>query len=35
MEKFENVTYFNHPLIKHKISILRKKKPEQTNFVIW
>ena len=32
MEKFENVTYFNHPLIQHKISILRKK---QTNFVIW
>lgn len=25
MEKFENVTYFNHPLIQHKISILRKK----------
>ena len=25
MEKFENVTYFNHALIQHKISILRKK----------
>ena len=34
MEKFENVTYFNHPLIQHKISILsNKKKPEPTSSV--
>ena len=25
MEKLENVTYLNHPLIQHKISILRSK----------
>ena len=32
MEKFENVTYFNHPLIQHKISILRKKETGTNEF---
>ena len=32
MEKFENVTYFNHPLIQHKISFLRKKETGTNEF---
>ena len=32
MEKFENITYFNHPLIQHKISILRKKETGTNEF---
>ena len=32
MEKFENVTYFSHPLIQHKISILRKKETGTNEF---
>ncbi len=32
MEKFENVTYFNHPLIQHKLSILRKKETGTNEF---
>ena len=32
MEKFENVTYFNHPLIQHKSSILRKKETGTNEF---
>ena len=32
MEKFENVTYFNHPLIQHKISMLRNKNTGTNEF---
>ena len=32
MEKFENVTYFNHPLIQHKISYIRDEKVGSKEF---
>ena len=32
MEKFKNVTVFDHPLIKHKIAILRDEKTGMTEF---
>ena len=32
MEKFENVTYFNHPLIQHKITRLRDKNTGTAEF---
>ncbi len=32
MKKFENVFVFDHPLIKHKIAILRDKKTGMKEF---
>ena len=32
MEKFKNVTVFDHPLIKHKIAILRDEKTGMKEF---
>lgn len=32
MQKFENVTIFNHPLISHKVAILRDKKTDTKHF---
>lgn len=35
MEKMKNVYIMDHPLIKHKISMLRDKIQEQTSSVNW
>ena len=32
MQKFENVTIFNHPLISHKIALLRDKNTDTKHF---